>query len=535
MFDPAAWAADLRKYVRRYPGTWAADLQKHVRRYLAGRSSRSVLALDFSAGAVQAVKLHVNSTAPRMSAAASLDEADGPLAEQIKEFAASGDPAAEIVVGIPRHVAAVRRLNLPSTDTAELSSMVLFEADRCLPFPAEQVEMDFVILRSGDSSSQVMLVAVQKDVVEQYVALLHEAGLAPDRITVAALGLHRAARSSLPEDEAVALVDVGAQTAEISIVRGGLVLFTRSAPVGLEVLVDEIQKGLGGDRSEAVECAMGVGMTVDEGRGGRVAEAVRAWADRLATEIDRSEAAFKTEPGGESIGSVVFCGRGGDVPGLAEYMSSRLAARLLTPPLPAAALGEDGETGPQAPSAMRALGLALLQIDGPDEGVNLLPEHVRAERAAGLRRRITIRVGTAAAAVVLVGLLVALRILAVDGREVEKLRLRVNALQAGGVAAMQEQIRQIEQFGWRGPTSLDVMWLLSTAKPEKLYMTNVNYRKGETLELRGRADSSAEVQKLLNALQRRRDFFSSVEQKYVNRVANQVEFSLSCQLTKGSR
>lgn len=126
-------------------------------------------------------------------------------------------------------------------DDNELREMVLNqEAGLYLPFPREEADVDyqklgFFVDEDGIEKVQVLLVATQKEVTDNYLMTFQQAGLDVDILEISSFSLIRTIREQLRQftpQEAVAIVDIEFENTEISIVLDGVPHFSRTVPIG---------------------------------------------------------------------------------------------------------------------------------------------------------------------------------------------------------------------------------------------------------------------------------------------------------------
>ena len=72
-----------------------------------------------------------------------------------------------VTVSLPSSHLLMRVLELPSTDQAELDSMVELQVDQFSPFPLDQLTISYEILDQNESHSRVLAVAAQRKIVDQ--------------------------------------------------------------------------------------------------------------------------------------------------------------------------------------------------------------------------------------------------------------------------------------------------------------------------------------------------------------------------------
>jgi len=140
----------------------------------------------------------------------------------------------------------MKRISLPEMTDEELSESIRFEAEQYVPFDIEDVNLDFQILGPKEEPGQmdVILVAVKKDIINDYISVVREAGLNPVIVDVDAFALENMYGVSyeIEPNRNVALVNIGASTINMNILRGGVSVFTRDSSIGANLITEALQK-----------------------------------------------------------------------------------------------------------------------------------------------------------------------------------------------------------------------------------------------------------------------------------------------------
>jgi type IV pilus assembly protein PilM len=155
----------------------------------------------------------------------------------------------------------VRPIQVPKMARSELAETMRWEVERHIPFAASEVIMDYEPLQDlesipeGEPNMDVLLAVAQEDLVNGYVETLRQAGLEPQALDIEPLAAQRSLVDMDVGDagyhDTVALVNVGNTTTEISIIRNGLIAFTRPIPLAGESLTNAISEAMGRDVNEA--------------------------------------------------------------------------------------------------------------------------------------------------------------------------------------------------------------------------------------------------------------------------------------------
>lgn len=100
----------------------------------------------------------------------------------IKELAATHQlKTKHVALSIGGHSVIIKKISLPAMSDDELAESIHWEAEQYIPYDLVEVYLDYQILqtRADQGQMDVMLVAAKKDVVNQYVEIVREAGLKP--------------------------------------------------------------------------------------------------------------------------------------------------------------------------------------------------------------------------------------------------------------------------------------------------------------------------------------------------------------------
>ncbi|MCS5636439.1 MAG: pilus assembly protein PilM [Myxococcota bacterium] len=310
---------------------------------LPGFGKRSVLGLDIGSGAGKAVEIDVKDKdkgfellglgiAPMPHEAivqgAFLDA--GAIVGAIEAAVdASGSKTRDAVVAVSGHSVIVKKVSLSRMTEEELEAQIQWEAEQYIPFDVNEVNLEFQILDSSEDPAQmdVLLVAAKKDLIDDYVQVMAEAGLTPVAVDVASFAISNAFEinyESAPEG-VVALVNIGAHVVNINILQHGVPAFTRDITTGGNLYTQEIQKALSIGFEDAERVKRGDG-SADQSQAvvpQEVEDAMRSVTDSVVGEISRSLDFFAATTDSSRIEKVMLCGGGSRVAGLARAFQER--------------------------------------------------------------------------------------------------------------------------------------------------------------------------------------------------------------------
>ena len=246
----------------------------------------------------------------------------------------------------------------------ELDAQLAVEADQYIPYPLEEVAIDFEVLApAANNTVTVLLVACHQQTIDARVDALEIAGLTVGIMDVEVLAMGRALallEKQLPGENlrSVAMVDIGASMTTLSVFSDGESVYTREQFFGDKQLTDEIMNRYGLSFEEAGLAKKQQGLPEDYEQ-----EVLQPFREALVQQVSRSLQFFLSSSEHASIDCIVLCGDVASISGLGELAEER----LLTPVIIANPFA-DMTVGPRvdaqalvrdAPAMMLACGLAM--------------------------------------------------------------------------------------------------------------------------------------------------------------------------------
>nr|WP_269745134.1 PilM family type IVa pilus assembly protein TapM [Aeromonas tecta] len=330
--------------------------------------------IDFGSQTIKAVTLSGRSGKPHLESVAEIAMPKGTLVDyqlqDIERVSQSLKSLKRLIQGECQHVAtAVTGANVitkviqvdANINDNELESQVQLEAEQIIPFPLDEVSLDFEILglTADESRQEVLLSAARTESVNGRVSALTEAGMITKVVDVGAHALGRAVLACLPElqsaDKPVGIVDIGASAMTFAALLRGQVIYSRL-------------QNFGGDQySQAL--ASFYSMTLEDAEFAKLQGALPADHEQevlmphlntLMLQVRRNVQLFCSSSGNKELPRLVLTGGGSLLPGLVEQLGSELHCEVFHPD-PFALLGKPKGEGGLVHGAkyMAALGLAL--------------------------------------------------------------------------------------------------------------------------------------------------------------------------------
>lgn len=266
-------------------------------------------------------------------------------------------PRGRVVAGVPTHLTSVRMLTLPFADPRRVEQVVPYEVEALLPRPLEEVVIDYQIVQTRARETDVLVFALPKGTLVGLLDVLRESGLDPIAVEPQATALYSLAATLRPAAGAVALVDIGAQTTQFTVLRDGRLAYARALLSGGAALTRAITAKLGLPEADAEEakCLAGLNdLAVARYREVGLSETVRAALAPWTGEVVAALHLYATD-GAAPIEAIQLAGGGARLNGLDRYLAEAtgLPVALLDRP----ALLPSSE--PWDPALATALGLAF--------------------------------------------------------------------------------------------------------------------------------------------------------------------------------
>jgi type IV pilus assembly protein PilM len=268
----------------------------------------------------------------------------------------------DVVAAVGGHDVIVKPIPMDRMSEQDAREVIRWEAEQHVPFDMENVHLDFQILDPEGKGPQmkVLLVAAKRELIENRMSLLADAGIQPAIIDVDAFAIHNAFEHNYPDAKAglVALVNIGHETTNVNLIKDGAPILVRDVPFGSRRLREAIQRERGFTADHAENLLQGRG-SADE-----IRSLLDERVDELAVGIERAAAFIVAQSGGEGIGRVFLSGGGAAIPGMVQALGNRLGVRTeVASPLKRVGVRPDVMQSTAidnlAPMLMLPIGLAL--------------------------------------------------------------------------------------------------------------------------------------------------------------------------------
>lgn len=233
-----------------------------------------------------------------------------------------------VAMALPASAVITKKVIMPSgLRDDELEVQVESEANQYIPFSIDEVNLDYQVLGPAPAvpdELEVLIAASKKERVEDRVAVAEAAGLKAlvmDVESFAALSSFELIEKQLPDggkNQIVAVVDVGANVMNLTVLRNGQQVYAREQAFGGGQLTQDIVRHYGMSYEDA-ETAKRAGNLPE----GYESELLNPFMENLALEVSRALQFFFTSTQFNQIDHLVLAGGCAVIPGIDEVVATR--------------------------------------------------------------------------------------------------------------------------------------------------------------------------------------------------------------------
>ncbi|OGF61820.1 MAG: hypothetical protein A2Y62_20580 [Candidatus Fischerbacteria bacterium RBG_13_37_8] len=222
----------------------------------------------------------------------------------------------------------VKKITLPRVASQEeLQESVRWEAEQYIPFPIEEVNLDYTILgkASKGEAIDVLLVAAKKDIVGFYSNAITQAGLKPVLMDIDAFAMQNAFEANYKElidaNEVIALLNFGASKININIIKGENSLFTRDIGIGGNAITEAVMRDFNISREGAESVKRGI--PAEGVSPNMIQNSINQIMDEISKDIKRTFEFFRATAVEEEMSRIYICGGAAKTPGIRDFLGGK--------------------------------------------------------------------------------------------------------------------------------------------------------------------------------------------------------------------
>ncbi|NOZ09573.1 MAG: pilus assembly protein PilM [Gammaproteobacteria bacterium] len=254
---------------------------------------------------------------------------------------------------------------------SELETQIELEADHYIPYPLDEVNLDFEVIGPSETDpnqDEVLISACRKEIVDDYIAVIEQAGLTPAVVDVESYAMESAyslIAKHIPGggmEKTIAILDFGATTMHMNVMHNNRSVYTRDHAFGGKQLTEEIQRRYGLSYAEA-GLAKKVGGLPDNYQ----TDILHPFMEAMCQETTRALQFFYSSSQFSSVDQVLIAGGCAQILGVDELIANRAGIHAAVAN-PFTSMSLASRIKPQslsgdAPSLMVACGLAMRSFD----------------------------------------------------------------------------------------------------------------------------------------------------------------------------
>jgi type IV pilus assembly protein PilM len=241
----------------------------------------------------------------------------------------SGTKARNAAVAVSGSAVITKVISMSANLTdKEMETQIQLEADQYIPYPLEEVNIDFDVLGPSDAGGDmvdVLLAASRRENVDDRVAALEIAGLTAVIVDIEAYAMENACSLLLGEGgqggeaKTVAVADIGASSTTLHVLHDGNTAYTREQNFGAQQLVEEVQRRYGLARELAMT------QIVEGGLPDKYAvEVLGPFKEALAQQIGRALQFFYSASSFNRADQIILAGGPASIRNIDELVEERL-------------------------------------------------------------------------------------------------------------------------------------------------------------------------------------------------------------------
>lgn len=259
----------------------------------------------------------------------------------------------EVSACVSNQKVVVRLIDLPYMDPSELAGAIQYQAQDYIPIPVEEAIIDFQVIGDYMTSSdehmmEVLLVAAQRDMIDQLVRAVDHSGLKLTAIDVTSFAIVRGLFGVAPgvlsdeaEGEATAIIQMSAGITNIVVVEKGVPRFTRVSSLAANDFTQAVANSLNTTFAAAEDLKLRVGLPSPDGTAGTFAaniepdlaqaaqEALEREVTKFIAEVRRSLDYYLTQASSmRTVRRVLLTGSGAQLRNLDTYVARGLQATV---------------------------------------------------------------------------------------------------------------------------------------------------------------------------------------------------------------
>lgn len=239
----------------------------------------------------------------------------------------AGTSAKSVAFSLSYNASFTTVIQVPSIEQEKLGTMIPVEARKYIPVSLTKVDLDWfpLSIHPEEKVTNVLVSAIYKEARERYTNIIEGCGL---KIATSEIEIFSMIRSVLsPADEVVAILDFGASSTRMCIVKKGVVVKTHSIVLSGVEISSALAKDLSIEFKNAEEIKRNMGMHGKESDP-RIQKTIVTTLERGLREIHTVIKRYE-ESEQSTLQKVVLCGSGALLKGMDAYIQDMFSRQVI--------------------------------------------------------------------------------------------------------------------------------------------------------------------------------------------------------------
>lgn len=255
------------------------------------------------------------------------------IAQSIRSMVSEAGITAKLVnIALPEGQVYTRVIEMPALSDKELQSAIYWEAEQYIPVPLSTITLDYRVLNRPQTPQEgnkmdVLLVGAPTALIDKYEKILNLSGLTIASVETEILSVIRSIviGDNFPSS---LVINMGATSTSLAIVRKGLLSFTYSIPTGGNAITRAIASDFGFPLQQAEQYKRIYGLSA-ENLEGKIGKAAQPVLSLTIAEMKKALAFYSEKFPSDPIRQAILSGGGAMLPGLTTYLTSAVGLETL--------------------------------------------------------------------------------------------------------------------------------------------------------------------------------------------------------------
>ena len=236
----------------------------------------------------------------------------------------------KVVAALPESVIFSKILTIPILDEDKLEQLLYFRAKNELPVPVDTVQLDHIPINEkeidGKKVQQILLIAAPRNFVNLYLEVLGKVNMELLALETESIAASRVFSLNKDIPESIMIIDFGALTITVSVIKGKSIVFSQNINTGSYNLTQAIAKDYNLNFSQAEQYKKMYGLTNQIG--GKIFNSINPVMQIITNELNKIINYININLVEFIPQKYFLIGQGALLPGLSEYFVRALGKKI---------------------------------------------------------------------------------------------------------------------------------------------------------------------------------------------------------------